>query len=469
MIDGTARPLGVRTSEKLKPVVFVFFIMQFLLVYPQKMPFLKVSKDRYHIETSEGEPFFWLGDTAWELVHRLNRQEVIKYLDDRKEKGFTVIQTVILAEMNGINSPNFYGEKPLIEKDPTKLNEKYFSHLDFVLKEAVKRGIYIGLLPTWGDKFNKKWGAGPEIFTPKNAEKYGELLGKKYKDQANLIWILGGDRIPETEEHYKIIRSLARGIKQEDPNHLISYHPAGGKIASDYLSGDWLDLDMLQSGHSSLTKEYNYIEKALQNEPARPVINGEARYEETPDRFWENKDFGLLDDTDVRVSAYWSFLAGAAGYTYGSNDIWQMYSKGRGKVLNARLGWKKALDLPGAQQTKILKNFFTAFEWQKMRPAQELIISKNPEDAAHVLASKASEFAIFYNPEGRSFQVDLQRLNFEKHSALWFDPRTGTSVELTKKNSLKNDIFEAPSSGRGQDWLLVLLPKKHNLELTKHP
>ena len=30
-------------------------------------------------------------------------------------------------------------------------------------------------------------------------------------------------------------------------------------------------------------------------------------------------------DSDVRVSAYWSMISGAAGYTYGCNDIWQMY------------------------------------------------------------------------------------------------------------------------------------------------
>ena len=31
---------------------------------------------------------------------------------------------------------------------------------------AARRGLHVGLLPTWGDKFNKKWGTGPEIFTP---------------------------------------------------------------------------------------------------------------------------------------------------------------------------------------------------------------------------------------------------------------------------------------------------------------
>ncbi len=452
------------SSEKLRLFFLLFGL--FLLhcsLYSQKMPFLKLSDDRHFLETKSGKPFFWLGDTAWELVHRLDREEVAEYLNDRKEKNFSVVQTVILAEQDGLHTPNAYGEKPLLDDDPERLNEKYFAHLDFILREAEKRRLYVGLLPTWGDKFNKKWGVGPEIFTPKNAEKYGELLGKRYKDHPNIIWILGGDRIPENEDHYEIIRSLARGIKKEDKNHLITYHPSGAKIASDYVDEDWLDIDMFQSGHSSLTKEYEYLQKIRNNNPVRPVINGEARYEDIPDRFWEEGDFGRLDATDVRVSAYWTMLAGAAGYTYGSNDIWQMYSQDGFFSLDARLGWKKALDLPGAQQMKYLEAIFTSLEWQKMQPAQELILSSNPTDTAHIVAAKAPEFCLFYTPEGRTIEVDLQQLDFKEHKAYWFNPRTGTSGEFTKKSIEKNGIFEAPSSGRGQDWLLVLLPKHKNL------
>ncbi len=199
----------------------------------------------------------------------------------------------------------------------------------------------------------------------------------------------------------------------------------------------------------------------------RPVINGEARYEDIPDRFWEEESYERLDDTDVRVSAYNSFLGGAAGYTYGSNDIWQMFDQGRTPTLDARLGWKEALDLPGAQQMKYLRKFLTSLEWQEMEPNQELIKSPNPEDSAHILATNAPQFALFYTPEGQSFQVDISRLNFEDPKAYWFNPRTGTSEEVVKNKLLKNDIYKPVSSGKGQDWLLVLLPKHTNFKLNK--
>ena len=69
------------------------------------------------------------------------------------------------------------------------------------------------MLPTWGDKWNKKWGQGPEIFTPENARVYGEFLGKRYKDKP-IVWILGGDRPVENDRHRAILRAMAQGLEQ---------------------------------------------------------------------------------------------------------------------------------------------------------------------------------------------------------------------------------------------------------------
>ena len=39
------------------------------------LPLLRVANDRRHLITENGDPFFWMGDTAWELFHRLSRDE----------------------------------------------------------------------------------------------------------------------------------------------------------------------------------------------------------------------------------------------------------------------------------------------------------------------------------------------------------------------------------------------------------
>src|SRR5450432_4622182 len=79
----------------------------------------------HHYLLKNGKPFFWLGDTAWELFHRLNREEADRYLKRRREQGFTIIQAVVLAEFDGLHTPNANGDLPLINDDPIKPNEKY--------------------------------------------------------------------------------------------------------------------------------------------------------------------------------------------------------------------------------------------------------------------------------------------------------------------------------------------------------
>ncbi len=139
---------------------------------------LKVSDNKRYLVHQDGTPFFYLGCTAWELFHRLNREEADRYLENRRQKGFTVIQAVILAELNGLDIPNPYGDLPLLNNDPTTPNERYFQHVDYIVNKAQEKGIYIGMLPTWADKVGAKlWGLGPEkLIDTTNARIYGEFL-----------------------------------------------------------------------------------------------------------------------------------------------------------------------------------------------------------------------------------------------------------------------------------------------------
>src|SRR5215468_9013191 len=84
---------------------------------------LRVSENHRYLQYENGKPFFYLGDTAWELFHRLNREEAAEYLSNRAKKGFTVIQASVLSGMDGPVAPNAYGETPFVSGDPTKPNE----------------------------------------------------------------------------------------------------------------------------------------------------------------------------------------------------------------------------------------------------------------------------------------------------------------------------------------------------------
>ncbi len=71
---------------------------------PKGLPRLKVSENKRFLVTEDGQPFFYLADTAWELFHRLDRQQATHYLDVRASQKYTAIQAVALAEETA--SPN---------------------------------------------------------------------------------------------------------------------------------------------------------------------------------------------------------------------------------------------------------------------------------------------------------------------------------------------------------------------------
>jgi hypothetical protein len=132
------------------------------------IPSLKVSENGRYLLQPGGSLFLYLADTAWALFHKLNREDALLYLDDRAEKGFTVIQAVALDEADGIRTPNAYGRLPLRtnargEWDPTLPDTEpgysYWDHVRFIVDAAEQRGLFVALLPTWGDKFNKGNGA----------------------------------------------------------------------------------------------------------------------------------------------------------------------------------------------------------------------------------------------------------------------------------------------------------------------
>jgi hypothetical protein len=421
------------------------------------LPALKVDERGRYLVRHDRSPFFWLGDTAWELLHRLTLEETRFYFQTRIDQGFTIIQTVVLAELDGLKVPNANGDLPLTDLDPTQPNEAYFSHVDQVIRLAAEMGVYLALLPTWGDKFNQKWGKGPEIFTPSNAKDYGAFLARRYAKYTHIIWVLGGDRLPEDAEDTSIIEQMAEGLRTFDPESLITYHPGGGVIASDLFDkADWLQVDMFQSRHQKKFKEYRFVRKARNRHPVRPVINGEPGYENIPNLL--NKwHFQRLEASDIRLAAYWSMLSGAAGHTYGCNEVWQMHASARDSLFGAQMSWDKALDLPGASQMGILRQIIESLPWQQMKPSQELIAGiKWSFSAIKVAMATLDKSCILaYLPGGNKIKLKLKKSELNQCKAYWIDPRNGEVSAIKNKPSRE---FNAPN--RLQDWLLLVLSEE---------
>ncbi|MDW8382465.1 MAG: glycoside hydrolase family 140 protein [Verrucomicrobiota bacterium] len=436
----------------------------------QKLPRLKISDNRRYLVTETGQPFFWLGDTAWELFHRLNRVEAEHYLETRARQGFTVIQAVALAELDGLNTPNAYGHRPLLNQDPARPdvkdgpNNDYWDHVDAIVRTANRKGLYVGLLPTWGDKWNKKWGVGPEIFTPQNAEVYGEWLGHRYRD-AGVIWILGGDRPIESDTHREIIRAMARGLRRGGGSQLITFHPVGGAGSAQWFhEEDWLDFNMRQNGHGpEFTGRYELTRVDYDRQPVKPVLDGEPIYEDHPLHFDSSRQ-GYSVAADVRRAAYWDLFGGAFGHTYGHHSVWQMWTPDREPVNHPLLPWQDALRQPGAIQMQYAKQLLLSRPFLTRVPDDTIIVPDRVPASVpgagryRFVATRdlTGSYAMIYAPVGRPFRIRLEVIQSKKVKAWWYNPRNGQAKPAGTFLARGEQTFVPPDPGETLDWVLVL-------------
>ncbi|RRB04289.1 glycoside hydrolase family 140 protein [Larkinella rosea] len=444
----------------------------FLLIHSRilaQTPFshgrLRVSDNQRFLVHQDGTPFFWLGDTAWELFHRLNREEAEQYFKRRAAQGFTVVQAVALAEIDGLNTPNALGDKPLLNNDPTQPNEAYFKHVDYLIERAAANGLVIALLPTWGDKlFKSTWGAGPEIFTVENARQYGRWLGNRYKNRENIVWIMGGDRVPrEGSQDVAVWQSMAAGVQDGvggPDKALMSFHPQPNSLemggSSHWFHNDkWLDFNMLQNGHCRDTPTYDKIAFVYNRTPTKPVIDAEPIYEDHPVCF-NPTDLGLSNAYDVRKYAYLDLFAGAHGHTYGCHDIWQMYAPGRQPVNGAHIAWSNAMNLPAANQMRYVRRLMEARPLLDRVPDQSLVIEASNAAAERIQATRGNDYAYVYTAAGKPFSVQMGKISGNEATAYWFDPRKGEVKPIGTFANRGQQKFTPPTSGYGHDWILIL-------------
>ena len=430
------------------------------------LPKLKLSDNHRFLVKEDGSPFFWLGDTAWELFHRLNRESAETYLKTRAQQRFTIVQAVVLAEFDGLHTRNAYGELPLKNDDPAQPNEAYFKHVDWIVDAAARNGLYVAMLPTWGDKWNKGGGDGPSIFTPENAGPYGEWIAQRYKDRTNLVWILGGDRGVTNDTQRSIIKALALGLRKGDGGaHLISFHPNGGAgSAQIFHNEDWLDFNMRQNGHGiEFTGRYDATGADYARKPIKPILDGEPIYEGHPISFdAKNKGYSLA--ADVRRALYWDLFSGAFGHTYGHHSVWQFFDEGRKPVNNPLMPWTEAIEQPGARQMQHGRRLIESRPFLTRIPDDTLIVPSSVPTAMpgngsrHFCATRdeAGTFAFIYVPVGRAVTVKLDAIKGAKLRAWWYDPRTGETRQIAEFDRAATRTFEPPQPGELTDFVLVI-------------
>lgn len=433
---------------------------------------LKISENQRYFVTGDNEPFFWLGDTAWLLFKNLDREEAENYLENRKQKGFNVIQ---VSTVHSVDLENVYGDAAFVEAnaaapaitpgaDPNDEEAyDYWDHVDYIIETAEKKGLYMALIPVWGS--NVKGGRVNE----EQAKAYGEFLAERYKSNDNVIWLNGGDTHGDLKPNEW--NALGNALKSNNPDKLVSFHPFGRMQSRDWFNdATWLDFNMFQGGHRRYDQDdskrgygegtWQYIQEQYDMKPIRPTLDGEPSYEGIPQGLHDTLQ-PFWNANDVRRYAYWSVFAGGAGFTYGHNGVMQMHKKeGQVGAYGNKMLWNDAIDSDGAKQMIHLKNLILEYPYFERIPDQSLVA--NQEDKyKYVTATRGNDYALIYTYDGRPLKINMGKISGDEVEASWYDPRTGSSSAIGTKENKGIQEFKSPGEVKdGNDWILVLKSKK---------
>ncbi len=432
-------------------------------------PGLHISDNNRFLMDENGDPFFWLGDTGWLLFTKLNRTEAQKYLANRQQKGYNVIQVMVLDTVAAVNA---YGDSALVGMNVSEplttpghsyedpLEYDYWDHVDYIIDEAAERGIYMAMVPIWG--INVKAGS----VNIHQATDYATWLANRYKSRANIIWINGGDI--KGSDSTSIWEMIGNTINELDTNHLITFHPRGRTQSSTWFHDAlWLDFNMFQSGHRRYDQDdtelnygednWRYAQSDYNRLPVKPTIDGEPSYEAIPQGLHDTLQ-PYWSDNDVRRYAYWSVFSGSFGHTYGHNDVMQMHKPGDTKTdFGPKDYWFNSIDDPGAGQMIHLKNLILSRPFFERIPDQSLIAGENGERYNYQAATRGGNYAFIYTYNGRNIKANLDVFTAEKIEAAWFNPRDGKQTRLDEFDNTGIVEFDPPGEPEdGNDWVLVL-------------
>lgn len=477
------------------PVILMAILITGCIGHPSGQavkPALGVSVNSRYLVHTANEPFFWMGGTAWGMSEWLTREDIDIYLDNRAEKGFTVVQVCLFWGKREedpvrftVNPMNAYGHKAFVEVNgkpdpqqpwvikggtPQSPND-YWDHVDYIIQATAKRNLIIAILPVWGRRYVNATHPpfSDKVFTMASMRSYGEFLGKRYMGYANIVWVLGGDVQADAGGHYlDHYRSMAEGIitgitgervrwNEVSPlwdYALMTYHPDGSPLKNSSLwfhDDPWMDFNMIET-HRHRDMIYQAVQQdyALAD-PVKPTVMGEPDYEGASPNM-------VTAGIHIRRQALQSFFAGAAGFTYGG----KIDHKGNGPLWSPYNNWKEMLDMEGARSMTNIKSFCLKHSWPDWTPVHDIIQSNLGEGEYQKVAviTRQGNVCLIYFPDNSSTNLNLANYfaGAENIMVQWYNPASGSFAEAFKVAVIDNKMDLTPPD-HWPDAMLILKGK----------
>jgi hypothetical protein len=446
---------------------------------PAIFPVRPSANARYLVDAA-GRPFPILGRSSW-LVASLSAADQEIYFADCQRHGYTTLEfSLINHDPRGHRVPfddrgdapflksldgrpwdgKLAGKPPEAGPDFTTPNERYWERIDALLKRCESHGLLALVFPAYvgynGDT-DQGWMKEMVANGPDRMRAYGAFVARRYRDQPNVVWMLGGDFGEFDGRQAAVERALIDGLVRGAP---------GGvpKLRSAEWSSESIGTDQPEFGRAiTLNGAYSFngytadhARRAYATTWVRPAFLLEEPYDEEGAG---GTNVNPHATPPVRRFLWWGLLGSIGGCISGNGYLWP-FTAGV---------WKQHLDTAGARDMARLNAFVQSIAWYDLVPSglggMRRLVTKGGscERAPDYIAAAATpdgQLLVAYCPPDRwgPFAVDLGGLRGPAR-VRWFDPTSGAYRDGPA--DLPNDgphIFEVPGKNAGGafDWVLVI-------------
>lgn len=442
------------------------------------------SSGRYLVD-QRGTAFPVLGRNAWSLTE-ISRANYLQFLNDTVAKGFTAIEiwtpgrytgtvfdvSTVNPGKDGDNNPAFskrldgnnwtgtlsYSNINNEAPDFTQLNPAYWGFVDQFFEDCRTRGILVLWFPSYTGYpgTTEGWEAEMVANGATKMQTYGSTLATRYKNQPNLVWMLGGDQGTGDQlfssnlatAHDAFVTGLTSVSGQLSIFYSAEWRRSNGglsgSIATDRMDGSPINLNGIYVSQNQVN---NQAERAAAHVPLYPAFVLESEFANHPSG----------TGGPPRRFSWWGLVSTTNGYFIGDFDIYGFTS-----------GWEVAEDNTYSRDHAKLNQFVRTIPWHTLRPNQAAITAgggtEDSTDEVRCSVNPTGTQLLCYIPPAHSGSVTIDRTVMSgTFRCRWFDPSYAlpfassyTTISASIPNTTTQAFTPSGNNAAGDgDWVLT--------------